>query len=881
MTETPKKSREILKQGTKLRLRPLDSEDTFDVYEILSVVGEGGSAVCYEAGNGSLRGRLKEFYPKNAWEESLSGLQLTRNPDSGQLTVQPEQKEIFHQQCEEFVQPYTQMQRIRYQETSVPGLQTHALRILNNYMPVSQVLCGYTGEQYHTGSVYVWTPGDREGVEFDRYLREIRARMGEQGGLNSEDARQILEGVLGTLVSLADCIGILHGCGILHLDIKPSNFMIACDSEGKILPQHISLYDVNSLYDIRNVSAPLIIGTEGYMAPELRYGKADPRADLYSIGAMLWRVMSPTGTYEDNFTDEQYGEIGRRVRESGLIRLLETAGRASLEDSLTMILGRCLAYDRNRRYRSAEELKKALKKASGYLREQKGCIYSPEKLSAANSTAAIYRLLSRTPLYQGISSANEEIRIAIAGDGTWSRRFLDISLTVCQNLLNPVSVACYAKNGANAAFRYRSVRPGITSYVDIDGKGKVRNGEPYAYVRFFDAGSTNTLAAKILKKGCTYAFISLETDEKSLALARELYKASSHPVVVCIYQGDGSVLPADLPAETPDFAILRVMEPVRLSRTDEQMAFNTYLTWRGSSNEDLRTERKHFRDKYQFNASYANALSIHYKLKMLELAGYPLKGRGKNARAEQLQDLFDSPAFIPMLDELAMREHRRWTVERLTDGWRGLDSYPESLYYEKLSVSGEVRRNEEKIHPCICHCKIGNPLGILSKEKWDDPDFMPPELDELDRVSLKVHRTLLAEGRNSYRPFSSNHGLYCNYKEPDYAIIRAIPDILTGNRFRDTVPDPYTPQPIDTSEVRLSDELVGLTEKLAENIHELWARTRIEEGWHFGQKKSEVMKTTPNLVPYAELPEEEKQYDRQSAMETLKTIVGLGYRIER
>ena len=158
---------------------------------------------------------------------------------------------------------------------------------------------------------------------------------------------------------------------------------------------------------------------------------------------------------------------------------------------------------------------------------------------------------------------------------------------------------------------------------------------------------------------------------------------------------------------------------------------------------------------------------------------------------------------------------------------------------------------------------------------------MPPELDELDRVSLKVHRTLLAEGRNSYRPFSSNHGLYCNYKEPDYAIIRAIPDILTGNRFRDTVPDPYTPQPIDTSEVRLSDELVGLTEKLAENIHELWARTRIEEGWHFGQKKSEVMKTTPNLVPYAELPEEEKQYDRQSAMETLKTIVGLGYRIER
>ena len=75
-------------------------------------------------------------------------------------------------------------------------------------------------------------------------------------------------------------------------------------------------------------------------------------------------------------------------------------------------------------------------------------------------------------------------------------------------------------------------------------------------------------------------------------------------------------------------------------------------------------------------------------------------------------------------------------------------------------------------------------------------------------------------------------------------------------------------------------KLLALTEKIAENVHEVWAAGRIAEGWTYGEKKDNDLKTTPLLVPYDELAESEKEYDRNTALETLKLIVKMGYRIE-
>jgi ryanodine receptor 2 len=91
----------------------------------------------------------------------------------------------------------------------------------------------------------------------------------------------------------------------------------------------------------------------------------------------------------------------------------------------------------------------------------------------------------------------------------------------------------------------------------------------------------------------------------------------------------------------------------------------------------------------------------------------------------------------------------------------------------------------------------------------------------------------------------------------------------------------YKPNPVDTSRVKLSADIVELTEALARNAHEVWSRERISQGWRYGPERNDGRKEHPCLVPYEQLPESEKVYDRQAAMETLKAIQALGYHIAK
>lgn len=91
----------------------------------------------------------------------------------------------------------------------------------------------------------------------------------------------------------------------------------------------------------------------------------------------------------------------------------------------------------------------------------------------------------------------------------------------------------------------------------------------------------------------------------------------------------------------------------------------------------------------------------------------------------------------------------------------------------------------------------------------------------------------------------------------------------------------YIPNPIDTSNVTLPKELCDLTEKIAENVHDVWAQGRIAEGWTYGEKKNAEKKITPLLVHYNDLPENEKEYDRRTALETIKMIIQMGYSITK
>ena len=84
---------------------------------------------------------------------------------------------------------------------------------------------------------------------------------------------------------------------------------------------------------------------------------------------------------------------------------------------------------------------------------------------------------------------------------------------------------------------------------------------------------------------------------------------------------------------------------------------------------------------------------------------------------------------------------------------------------------------------------------------------------------------------------------------------------------------------MDVSEIQLSKDLGVLIEQMAKNVHEVWAKNRIEQGWSYGVERNDELKQHPCLIPYEELPEIEKAYDRDTALGTLKLISKLGFKI--
>lgn len=91
--------------------------------------------------------------------------------------------------------------------------------------------------------------------------------------------------------------------------------------------------------------------------------------------------------------------------------------------------------------------------------------------------------------------------------------------------------------------------------------------------------------------------------------------------------------------------------------------------------------------------------------------------------------------------------------------------------------------------------------------------------------------------------------------------------------------DHYRPNPINTEEVVLPKEIFDVAELLAKNTHENWAKKRLEEGWRYGPVRDDAAKATPCLVPYEELTESEKEYDRMTSQQTLKVLYAMGYRL--
>lgn len=91
----------------------------------------------------------------------------------------------------------------------------------------------------------------------------------------------------------------------------------------------------------------------------------------------------------------------------------------------------------------------------------------------------------------------------------------------------------------------------------------------------------------------------------------------------------------------------------------------------------------------------------------------------------------------------------------------------------------------------------------------------------------------------------------------------------------------YIPNPVDTKSVDLPKGLEPLVEEMSKNVHEVWSAGRMKDGWTYGEERNDAEKKHPCLMPYEELSEEEKEYDRNTSIETIKLILKLGFKITR
>lgn len=231
-------------------------------------------------------------------------------------------------------------------------------------------------------------------------------------------------------------------------------------------------------------------------------------------------------------------------------------------------------------------------------------------------------------------------------------------------------------------------------------------------------------------------------------------------------------------------------------------------------------------------------------------AAYSFRCKRDSLRAMRNLDKDDASRDMDELSDievkhLAVVEHNRWNVEKLLMGYRKARPDEDKYKYPDKDAAKKFKennRNELFIHHDI------RPYDDLDDVRTYDIEFtrkIPWVLKMTSEQSLVLDRDMVK--------MDTKEAIAKNYK----------------------------PAPIGLSDVKLPDTLLELTEAIAENTHEVWAQSRLDEGWTYGPERDDARLKHPDLLPYSDLPEGEKEYDRATAMNAIKLIVKLGYKIEK
>lgn len=757
-------------------------------YFIKSVIGEGGSTVCYEATrtlkDGIVEtGKLKEFYPIDSNIGKQARYYSLERLPNGQLVPGAGTVRKFEEMCKEYLSTYKLLRKVM--------VDNPKNEILKSYIQHGEILYGCM-EQEKTAvsksplaflkkkidadsqlmdqrrpTVYIWSPGV-PGKGFDVYLSEIKKNP-------AKNPEKRLADILCVIEALTDCIKALHTAGLLHMDIKPSNFLVQYDSDFEINPNNISLFDINTLCSVESEYLN-VAGTEGFCAPEILKGKADNRSDIYSIGAMLFNAIVITKDIPDGlYRDFYYSSIDQLVKHSALFLASETNADAVLMSRLCRILEKCLAKSPRSRYQSCSELKADLEKARQRLTKMLWTPTEKDGEGVTEPTIVIQKLLYEHPLYESVDANADQIHVLVLGSSIYAQKFMDICLQAGQISGTELNITAVSEEAEEDKEAYLRFRPAISEFVNIDGSLAGREKLAYASLEFRGVSEIDEEAEEPLRftkkmsqlnkeiiqplllqameaqKEYDYVFVSLGKDALNKSIARFLSEEIGHTCPVCyVSQNTTKSIKTDIKNKVYPVCVNERIEVASIEHRLGEMAFNTHISWNGSLNIDVTSEREKFftgtseGDKYNRTSSLAFALSIKYKLHSVQIECADLTEAARSFSKQILERRSVDDEAKQKFNRLVDLEHRRWVLEKVVDGWTAPRDDKGNLRLEDCIARGSVKDSANRTHPCIVHGSEAAPLSDPKYAKdhhkmWNEGEI-DSKLDELDRMSIELHR---------------------------------------------------------------------------------------------------------------------------------------------
>lgn len=361
------------------------------------------------------------------------------------------------------------------------------------------------------------------------------------------------------------------------------------------------------------------------------------------------------------------------------------------------------------------------------------------------------KLLYDHPMYQCISADENDINVLVYGWNETAATFLDQALIAGQMAEHRINITVCAPDPDACWLSCLETRPALPEFVCVTTMEALDEPQPddLATLRF--AGEIEPdalddfLMTSIFRSAterCHYLFICTGDDEKNARIRDLCRETACHKQAWGASALIASVAQDRILVHSAEGEMASIGPVVDVTDDLDALAFRVHLLWANQrSSSDFAGEWRAFHDpqrSYDRLSSRAFALSLPYKLWS---AGISERDPDLAARAFQAQ--LDRDKDRSFFNRMAQMEHRRWVMEKITQGYTGVYTRGDTSAFEAFVRAGSMRLPGKNV--CILRSRAEAPLcseyyQANDHAAWDRPDARDDQLDDLDRMSLDLHR---------------------------------------------------------------------------------------------------------------------------------------------